>query len=147
MAHRLYLLLWRTTQVENDIQQYSQSQQKQFSNLTAMTGSLQAEVGNNSNSISGLKTTLLIAQGKISKVETETTVLHDALAQLRKSVLPRLNQIESKYNLTYALVRSNLNSPKLIFGRKLDHLNTSPITLRDWITSLTFVTVKFVQNS
>ncbi|KAL4227455.1 hypothetical protein ACF0H5_012899 [Mactra antiquata] len=83
------------SKVENDIKQYSNNQRSQLSNLTLQTGALQASVANNSNSIAGLKTSLLISQGKINQVDSDVTVVHDALAQFRKLVLPRMSQMEN----------------------------------------------------
>ncbi|XP_060574780.1 uncharacterized protein LOC132732388, partial [Ruditapes philippinarum] len=81
--------------VENDIQQYDQKQQSKVNSLTSKTASLESQVRNHTNEINGLQTRLLIEQSKVSKVDKDITVVHDALAQFRKTTLPKMNQIDS----------------------------------------------------
>lgn len=85
----------KISKVENDIQQYDQKQQSKVNSLTSKTASLESQVRNHTNEINGLQTRLLIEQSKVSKVDKDITVVHDALAQFRKTTLPKMNQIDS----------------------------------------------------
>lgn len=85
----------RINQVAADLKVYDKNQQSQFSSLNLRTGSLLAIVSNHTNQIRGVQTGVAIAQAQINKVDRDITVVHDALAQFRKTTIPRMNQLDN----------------------------------------------------
>ena len=84
------------TQVAADVLRYDQSQQSKFANLTVQAGALAAQVANHSTDLTILKSNLLLNQAQLRNAEKETTKVHDALAQFRQQVNPRINALSGK---------------------------------------------------
>ncbi|XP_045216183.2 early endosome antigen 1-like [Mercenaria mercenaria] len=106
----------KINQVANDIALYDQKQQGRFSSLNLKTSSLQAEVGNHTNQIRGLQTNLILDQSRVNKVDKDITIVHDALAQFRKTTLPKMNQIEADVQSLTSNMTSVQTSVKNVGG-------------------------------